>query len=148
MSPVRQRSPWVNPNGVPLLPAPIATRGSENHAKQTAAVGQQPNPLNEREVEEAAMPGQEACAHALPTALWQLTLENCQLPPASPQSSFDRLESAHVFAEPTLRQNVALSNRKGVRLCAETVEDENSLWMDEEKYGRTLAVKMSRTDFQ
>jgi hypothetical protein len=101
--------------------------------KATAAMGQQPNPLNEREVEEAAMPGQAACAHALPSALWQLTLENCQLPPASPQSSFDRLESAHVFAEPTLRENVALSNRKGAGLCAETVEGESSLWMAEEK---------------
>jgi hypothetical protein len=42
------------------------------------------------------MPGQAASAHALPSALWQFTLENCQLPPASPQSSFDRLERSHV----------------------------------------------------
>ncbi len=112
--------------------------GAECHAwfgesrTTTAAVGQQPNPLNEREVEEAAMPGQAACARALPSALWQLTLENCQLPPASPQSSFDRLESAHVFAEPTLRENIAAGNRKGTRLCAEAVEGESSLWMAEE----------------
>jgi hypothetical protein len=35
----------------------------------TAAVNQRPNPLKEREVEEAAMPGQAASAHALPSAL-------------------------------------------------------------------------------
>jgi hypothetical protein len=85
-----------NPKGAPLLPVPAEAHGSENHAPATAAVNQQPNPLKEREVEEAAMPGHQACAHALPSALWQLTLENCQLPPASPQSSFDRLERSHV----------------------------------------------------
>ena len=41
----------------------------------TVAASRQPNPLKEREVEEAAMPGQTACAHALPNVLWQLTLE-------------------------------------------------------------------------
>jgi hypothetical protein len=62
--------------------------------------GRQPNPLKEREVEEAAMPGQPASAHALPNVPWQLTLENCQLLPASPQSSFDRLERSHVSLNP------------------------------------------------
>ncbi|MGB8113548.1 MAG: hypothetical protein WCF22_07225 [Candidatus Sulfotelmatobacter sp.] len=88
------------------------------------------------------MPGQIACAHALPNVLWQLTLENCQLPPASPQSSFDRFEKSHVFAGHTLRQNVAESNRKRFELCAEAVEDETSLWMSEEKPAHTLAKKI------
>jgi hypothetical protein len=67
----------------------------------SAAVNQPPNPPQGREVEEAAMPGQAASARALPSALWQLPLENCQLPPASPQSSFDRLQRSHVSL-PTL----------------------------------------------
>jgi len=45
----------------------------------------------------------------------------CQLLPASPQSSFDRLESSHV-AGPTLQQNVANGNKKGGTLCAKTVD--------------------------
>jgi hypothetical protein len=68
----------------------------------TVAASRQPNPLKEREVEEAAMPGQTACAHALPNVLWQLTLENCQLLPASPQSSFGKIKKTHVFAGITL----------------------------------------------
>jgi hypothetical protein len=87
------------------------------------------------------MPGQAASANALPSALWQFTLENCQLPPASPQSSFDRLERSHVFAEHTFRQNVSLCNRNSPRLCAEAVEGKTSLWKIEEKSAKTLAAK-------
>jgi hypothetical protein len=41
-------------------------------------------------------------------------------------------ENCHVFAEPTLRQNVAARNRKTFPLCAEAVDDESSLWKPEE----------------
>jgi hypothetical protein len=137
--------PCKNPNGSPEWSATFT--GTVRNAwfgescVPTAAVNQQPNPLKEREVEEAAMPGQAASARALPNALWQFTLENCQLPPASPQSSFDRLERSHVFAEHTFRQNVALRNRNSLGLCAEAVEGETSLWKIEENSAQTLAAK-------
>ena len=41
-------------------------------------------------------------------------------------------EICHVFAEPTLRQNVATRNRKTPPSCAETVDDRTSLWKAEE----------------
>ena len=63
---------------------------------------------------------------------WQFTLENCQLPSASPQSSFDPFEKSHVFAEPTLVQNARTRNRKPITACAETVDEETSLWKTEE----------------
>jgi len=45
------------PEGSPLLPAPAARSDSENRTRNRRDA-RQPNPLKEREVEEAAMPGQ------------------------------------------------------------------------------------------
>jgi hypothetical protein len=42
------------------------------------------------------------------------------------------LRRSYVFGEPTLVQNVARRNRKTFRTCAETVDDETSLWKPEE----------------
>ncbi len=73
--------------GAPLLPAPAAKHDSENRVAASYAVGQRPIPLIEQEVEEAAMPGQPARTRAhFRFFPWQFTLENRQLPPASPQS--------------------------------------------------------------
>lgn len=44
-------------------------------------------------------------------------------------------KSSHVFAEFTLRQNVACRNGKTFRACAEAVDDESSLWKTEEICG-------------
>jgi len=44
------------------------------------------------------------------------------------KSSFGKLWDCHVFAEPTLRQNVATRNRKTFPRCAEPVDDETCLW--------------------
>lgn len=41
-------------------------------------------------------------------------------------------ESSHVFAEHTFNQIVAGRNRKTFRACEEAVDDENSLWKEEE----------------
>src|ERR1700733_11555934 len=57
---VRQRS-----RGVPHLPVLVGSVDSRNRPCATSAVvSQQPNPFTEREVEEAAMPGQPARARA------------------------------------------------------------------------------------
>jgi hypothetical protein len=101
----------------------------------SAAVTQRPNPLKEREVEEAAMPGQAESAPALPDVPRQLTLENCRLPRASPQPPIDKPESSHVFAEPTVGQKVARGNRKILGRCAEPVDGGSCLWKAEEKCG-------------
>ena len=80
------------------------------------------------------MPGQPAHTRAR----FRMSPDNspsriASLPPVSPQSSFDKLESYHVFAEPTLGQNAASRNIKTFRACAEAVQDESSLWKAEEK---------------
>lgn len=93
------------------------------------------------------MPGQRKALARSPHVPWQLTLENCQLLPASPQSSFHKPERIHVFAEPTLQQNVARGNRKAARLCEQAVDDETSLWTSEEKRAKFLARKFTMCIF-
>jgi hypothetical protein len=44
------------------------------------------------------------------------------------------LGRSHVFGDSTLRHNDASRNRKTFRACAETVDDQTSLWKPEEKY--------------
>jgi len=56
----------------------------------------------------------------------------------------ESLENYHVFAEPTLRQNVASRNRKTFRPCAETVDDETSLWKPEE-IPETIAANVTQS---
>jgi len=57
------------------------------------------------------------------------------------------VEKSNVFAEPTLGHNVASRNRKTFGLCAETVEDETSLWKAEEKReGMCQALLREGTD--
>ncbi len=56
-------------------------------------------------------------------------------------------KSRHVFAEPTLRHNVAPRNRKTFPPCAETVDDSTSLWKAEEKRAGIAAAKMWPQDF-
>jgi hypothetical protein len=46
-------------------------------------------PALKQEVEEAASPGNQHALTRISDFPWQFTLENRQLPPASPQSSFD-----------------------------------------------------------
>jgi len=43
------------------------------------------------------------------------------------------LGRSHVFGDSTLRHNFASRNRKTFRACAETVDDQTSLWKPEEK---------------
>jgi hypothetical protein len=65
----------------------------KNHFSATRR-GQRPIPLKEQEVEEAAMPGQPFTrSRAFPIFPRRFTLENRQLPPASPLSSFSESES-------------------------------------------------------
>ena len=84
--PVRQRS---HSQRAPHLPALLQTCDSENRCPATSVVASSPTQLKERGVEEAAMPGQPARAHArfrFPTGNSRSRIAG--LPPASPQSSF------------------------------------------------------------
>jgi hypothetical protein len=70
------------------------------------------------------------------------------LPPASPRHRAASRENCHVFAEPTLRQNVATCNRKTFSPCEQTVDDATCLWKPEEKPARIAAREMSVSIFQ
>ena len=63
------------------------------------------------------MPGQPDRAMRVSWPPRQFTLENCRLPLTLPQSSSE-FRNTHVFAEPTLRQNVVLLQYKNLSsLC-------------------------------
>jgi hypothetical protein len=88
------------------------------------------------------MPGQpdRACAR-FRNVPWRFTLENRQLPLALPRS-FSRLRSPTFSLHPTLRQIVALCNRKTLPPCAETVDHETSLWKTEENLRRIVFTEI------
>ena len=95
--------------------------------------GQQPNPLREREVEEAAMPGQPVRTHArfrISPGNSPSRIASCHRRHRNRRSA--SVESSNVFAEPTLREKVASRNRKTFARCAEAVDDTTSLWKAEE----------------
>jgi len=111
----------------------LQNRNSENHASTAPAAASGPTRSEERVVEEAAMPGQPVRTRArfqFPPAIHPR-----ELPAATSVTAIIILasfENCHVFAEPTLRQNVAPRNRKTFPPCAEAVDDESSLWKPEE----------------
>jgi hypothetical protein len=110
---------------------------------QLIAAGQRPHPLIERAVKEAAVPGQPARARAhfpISPGNSPSRIASCHQRHRNHRSA--SVESSNVFDEPTLRQNVAPRNRKSLRSCAETVEDESSLWKPEEIGARTAATKL------
>ena len=79
------------------------------------------------------MPGQPVCARArfqFPPAIHPRELPAATGVTANHRSA--SFEICHVFAEPTLRQNVALRNKKTLHNGAETVYDGTSLWKPEE----------------
>ncbi len=100
--------------------------------QQLLRLASSPTQLTEREVEEAAMPGQPACARALPIFPRQFTLENRRSAASLAAIIVASLRRSYVFGEPTVRQIVARRNRKTFRPCAETVDDRTSLWKPEE----------------
>src|SRR5579863_1819235 len=106
----------------------------ENQFRATPALVRQPNPLKEREVEEAAMPGQPARARAhfrMSSGNSPSRIASCHQRHRNHRST--SVERSNVFALSTLVENVLSRNRKPVRPCAETVDDETSLWKPEEK---------------
>jgi hypothetical protein len=96
------------------------------------------------------MPGQPVRAHAR----FQFSPGNSPSRIASLPLGFANIhhsasrENYHVFAEPTLKQNVATRNRKTFRSCAETVDDKTCLWKPEEKPARIAPRKLSASIFQ
>lgn len=108
------------------------------HCKR--AVGQQPNPLIEREVEEAAMPGHRPALSRFPMSPGNSPSRIASCHQRHRDLSFDRLESSHVFAVVTLGQNLANRNNNFAQPCAEAVEDETSLWKAEENCGENCGL--------
>jgi hypothetical protein len=123
---------------VPHLPKPVANPLSCDHEPTTARLASGPvcsllQKQKNRLGEEAATPGQpaaRACAH-----FWifprQFTLENHRLPLALPQS-FGNVRKPHVSMQVSFRRRIGSRNTKTNRRCEETVEDETSLWKNEE----------------
>src|SRR5208283_1470758 len=127
----------------PHLPVLAADRDSEEPLLHKPAVASGPTCSEDQEVRGGR--NARATIHALTRVSdfpRRFTLENRQLPPASPQSSFSKSRASHVCAEPTLRQNIASRNRKTFSPCAETVDDETSLWKAEEKRGTIARTKV------
>jgi len=141
----RQRS-RSHEQRVPHLPKPVADSSSQDDELATAAVASGPFLLacsllpasKKQRPKSKAQDGGGRNARATRRArarFWivprRFTLENHRLPLALPQS-FGKLRKLHVFAEPTLGQFVAPRNIKNGGPCAETVDDESSLWKPEE----------------
>jgi hypothetical protein len=94
------------------------------------------------------MPGQPVRTRA--RFRMSLAIHPRELPAATSVTANRRsasVESSNVFAEPTLRQNVALRNRKPFPPCAETVDDETSLWKPEENGEGTAHEKIQSRSF-
>jgi hypothetical protein len=103
-------------------------------------------PLQEREVEEAAMPGQPVRTRArFPNVPGNSPsrIASCHQRHRNRRSA--SVEKSNVFAAPTLRQNVAPRNRKPFPSCAETVDDSTSLWKPEENEERTVPASRPPT---
>jgi hypothetical protein len=89
LSPLGTASRWYRsdsaPEGVPLLPAPPQNPIRENQLSQLCGgPAAQPTPrVGSRGGRNARATGSHS--RAFPNFPWQFTLENCQLPPASPQ---------------------------------------------------------------
>jgi hypothetical protein len=79
------------------------------------------------------MPGQPFTrSRAFPIFPRRFTLENRQLPPASPHRHSASPKASHVCAEITVRHNIARRNRKLFVPCEQTVDVETLLWSPEE----------------
>jgi hypothetical protein len=116
--------------------------------QQLLRLASSPTQLTEREVKEAAMPGQPACARALPIFPRQFTLENRRSAASLAVIIVASPGRSYVFAAPTVRQIVARRNRKTFRACAETVDDGTSLWKAEENLGRDCSRPLLPFDFR
>ena len=121
------------------------SRDSEESRLCNLCVGQRPIPLQERTVEEAAMPGQPVThSRAFPISPGNSPSRIASCHQRHRTSSLGKPSRSHVFAEPTLGQIVAHRNRKTFRSCAETVDDRTFLWKPEEKCARTAATALGQ----
>ena len=141
--PVRQRS-----QGVPLLPVRAAKRDSENHCSATLRrPAAQPAPgAGCRGGRNARATGTRSRAFPISPGNSPSRIAGCHRRHRNRHSA--SFKNCHVFAEPTLRQNVATRNRKTFPPCAEAVDDETSLWNAEEKPAGIAAREMSASIFQ
>ena len=98
--------------------------------------GQRPTQLNRAGTwRRPQCPGNQHHAHArfqFPPAIHPRESPVCRWLGRKPRSA--RLGRSHVFGDSTLRHHYASRNRKTFRACAETVDDQTSLWKPEEKY--------------
>ena len=117
----------------PPLPKPVADSSSFDHEPSTVAVASDLS-CSEEQIggRRSQRPGNpvRACARFMDFPR-QFTLENHRLPLTLPQS-FGQLRKLHVSLDPLSARNVAPRNTKTSPPCEEAVEDETSLWMNEE----------------
>jgi len=85
------------------------------------------------------MPGQPAALTRFRSSPGNSPSRIASLPPRHRNHPLASFENCHVFAEPTLEQNVAARNRKTFRSCEQTVDDRTCLWKPEEKPARIVA---------
>jgi hypothetical protein len=126
---------------LPVLAACQAVRRIAVHATFAAASG--PTRSKNRKWRRPQCPGNRyalARVFQFPLAIHPRELPVCHQ--RHRKSSFDRLESSNVFAEPTLRQDVVERNIKPLHSCAEAVEDDSCLWKTEENSGENPAGQM------
>jgi hypothetical protein len=149
----RSRGPTVlvrqRPRGVPLLPVLAAGWRFGESPRRNPCGGQRPRPLRRAD----RRGGRNARATGMRSRAFPISPGNSPSRIASCHRRHRKhrpasLENCHVFAEPTLRQNVARRNRKTFGACAEAVEDESCLWKAEEKPAPIAARKMRAPTFQ
>jgi len=113
----------------------VAELWFENHNSATSATANGPPQLNRAGTwRRPQCPGNQHHAHArfqFPPAIHPRESPVCRWLGRKPRSA--RLGRSHVFGDSTLRHHYASRNRKTFRACAETVDDQTSLWKPEEK---------------
>ncbi len=134
--PVRQRS-----QAAPHLPVRLGRSGSKNQfaATQRCANGPTAPRADCRGGRNATgQPVSRSRAFQFAPAIHPRELPAATSTTANRRST--SFKAHHVFAEPTVRQNVASRNRKTIRTCAEAVDVATWLWKAEEKTAEDLSL--------
>jgi hypothetical protein len=117
----------------PPLPKPVADSSSFDHEPSTVAVASDPVLLRRAGWgKEAATPG-ESSSRLRTFSGFPPAIHPRESPAAADSAAIIRqLRKLHVSLDPLSARNVAPRNTKTSPPCEEAVEDETSLWMNEE----------------
>jgi hypothetical protein len=115
------------------MPKPVADSCSCDHGSATAAAGQRP--FCSEEQNRGRRPQRPGNQFALTRVFWKYppAIPFRESPAATGSAAIIRqAQERSRFAEDTFLQFVAVGNIKRCGACAETVEEETSLWISEE----------------